>query len=308
MKLTTTILIASIFLIIFGCSQPDVPYYYNEVAARTNALVKFKSGDLDIYDHSLKATLETAIDVTNADTAYRVILAEVIYPEEEGRRQFFRTPVEMLDFQNFANALQNMLRMRAKTDVPLIFKNNLKMEVRYLHEKGYVLTDSAGIVFTVPAGACEDFVEFMMNIPAQASSGPADDLAGKQAFIDSVKTAQIKKLRQVYRYRELKLQNSRFKVAAKSAKADEWQIDCKFTVTNNNVFECKFDVSIDLLGDKRGSIYHFKSEDITIPANSVEIFTRSTVLQKFQAERVKNLNVQVFNVRTDDKMAEKYME
>ena len=308
MKKTIFVFIVIGYFILAGCSAPDVPYYYYELAARTNALVKFDSQDLDVYNHSLHVSLQTAIDVTNADTSHRVNITEVKYPEEDGKRQFFQTPVEILDFQNFANALQNMLRMRDKTDVPLIYQANLKMEVRYLNNKGFVLTDSAGTVFTVPANECESFAEFMMNIPALAVSGQAVDLPGKQAFIDSVKSAQIKKLRQVYRYRELKLHRSSFKVVAKSAKSDEWQIDGIFTVTNYNVFDCIFDVSIDLLGDKRGSIYHFKSEGIVIPANSTTTFTRSTVLQKFQAVRVKNLNVQVFNVRTDDKLAEKYMK
>jgi len=305
MKKTALLLL---MLFVIGCGTADIPQYYADLAKRTSALVKFDKTDLDIFDHRLKATFETVIDVSNADTAYRITFIEIDLFTDESGKSLFKSSVDFLDYTNFVNALHNMLRNSAGSIVPLQFSANADLDVNYDRETGLTLTDSAGVAFMVDAEQSPVFVDFIESARKLADDGPAGSLSTKIAYIDSVIAGQLLALKKKYRYRELSLGKSTFKAASGDAKSDRWQVDCKFSVYNPNAFDCKFLANLNLISEKGGVIFSFKAEDFVAPAGKRQNFTAHTVLKAFQAERIGKVQTQISNVTTDDEMAQKYME
>jgi len=293
-----------IILIISGCGEVKPSYYYYEIAARTNALLKFQRSELDIFDYSLSAVIETVIDVSNADTARRYMLTQIAYPGGENQ-PLFQTPVEFKDYAYFINALKNMLSTGQKTDFPLYYQAALEMKVKYVSGQGFTFTDSAAAVFTVAEEKIPLFLDFAQDL---SGNQPSAELGQKQAYVDSQRKAQIVRFKQKYRYRELSLGKTTLKLAVKSAASDIWNVECVFYVFNPNVYDCVFDAAFNLIGKKGGVIHTFKTEDFTIPANSGKPFSGLTVLKKFQAERLDFAQTQIYNVRTQDKVAKEYMK
>ena len=305
-KLFFTIVLAILFLHI-GCTPLDTSYYFYEISSRTNSLLKFNKAELDIFDYSLSAVRETVIDVSNADTAHRFLLTQIEYPGGENQRSF-QTPVEFKDYHNFANALTNMLPTGQKTDYPLYYQAALQMLVKYTPGQGFALTDSAGANLVVPETQKQTFVDFVQSLGILTKTSPAADLAQKRSYIDANRKAQIARFKQKYRFRELALGKTTLKYAAKSAASDNWNVECIFYVSNPNAFDCLFDATFNLIGKKGGSIHPFKVEDFTVPANAGKSFSAVTVLKKFQAERLDFTQTQIYNVRTEDEVAKKYMK
>ncbi len=307
MKKQSFTLVLTALLLLIGCTPLDTSYYFNEIASRTNSLLKFNKIELDIFDYSLSALSETVIDVSNADTAHRFLLTQIEYPGGENQRSF-RTPVEFKDYHNFVNALTNMLSTGQKTAYPLYYQAALQMKVKYSPGQGFTLTDSAGTDFIIPEAQKQSFVDFIQSLGTLAKTSPAADLAQKHAYIDSHCHAQIASFKQKYRYRELSLGKTTLKFAAKSAASDNWNVECIFYVANPNVFDCLFDAAFNLIGKKGGIIHTFKVEDFTVLAGKGKSFSAVTVLKKFQAERLDYAQTQIYNVRTEDEVAKKYMK
>lgn len=303
-----TIPVIIILLFLIGCGSQDIPEYYEDVAKRTSALVKFDRTDLDIFDYRLKATLEAVIDVSNADTAHRITFSEIEIPNDENGGPLFKASVDFLDYQNFLNALENMLKMTGSSMVPLQFSASNLLDVCSDRETGMTLTDTAGVEFKVEAPNAGELAAFFTSARTLADQGPAENLPAKIAYIDSIKTAKELALKKKYRYHKLSLGKSTFKVAAGDAKTDRWQVDCKFSVYNPNAYDCNFLANFNLVGTKGGVIFSFKAEDFTVPAGKRQNFTAPTVLRKYQAERIGKVQTQISNVTTEDKMALKYME
>jgi|GEM_PF-1878169 len=307
MKKVSFVLTAVIVVIFSGCTPLDTSYYFYEIASRTNSLLKFNKVELDIYDYSLSALKETVIDVSNADTAHRFLLTQIEYPGGENQKSF-QTPVEFKDYHNFVNALTNMLSTGQKTAYPLYYQAALQMLVKYTPGQGFTLTDSAGTVFAIPEIRKQSFVDFIQSLGTLTKTSPAADLAQKRAYIEDHCKDQIAKFKQKYRYRELSLGKTTLKFAAKSAASDNWNVECVFYVFNPNAFDCLFDAIFNLIGKKGGSIHTFKVEDFAIPAGGGKSFSAITVLKKFQAERLDFAQTQIYNVRTEDEVAKKYMK
>jgi len=297
-----------LLLFVIGCGTEEMPQYYDDLAKRTSALVKFDKTDLDIFDHRLKSAFETVIDVSNADTAHRITFAEIDLLTDESTKNLFKSSVDFLDYTNFINALNNMLNNSVGSIVPLQYSANAELDVKYDREAGLTLTDSAGIGFSVNVEQSPIFVDFIESARKLADDGPAGSLSSKIAYIDSVIAGQLLALKKKYRYRELSLGKSTFKAASGDAKSDRWQVDCKFSVYNPNAFDCKFLANFNLISEKGGVIFSFKAEDFVAPAGKRQNFTAHTVLKKFQAERIGNVQTQISNVTTDDEMAQKYMK
>ena len=302
-----SILLLLLFWVI-GCGTEDIPQYYNDVARRTSVLLKFDKTDLDIFDHRLKATFETVIDVSNADTAHRITFAEIDFPIDESARNLFKSSVDFLDYTSFINALNNQLKNSAGSIVPLKFSANADLDAYYDREAGLTLTDSAGVAFMADAEQSPVFIDFLESARKLAETGPAERLSAEIDYIDSVISGRLKAMKKKYRYRELSLGKSTFTVTSGDAKSDRWQVDCKFSVYNPNAFDCKFLANFNLISEKGGVLFSFKAEDFVVSAGKRQYFTAHTVLKKFQAERIGNVQTQISNVTTDDMVAQKYME
>lgn len=302
-----TVVIALLAPVLFvSCSQKKIPNYFDKISARTNALVKFNKATLDIYDGKLEAVLETVVDVTNADTAQRIILREIEFPGGKNASQCFNASVDILDYPNFKAAVSNMLKGAGKTDVPLKFQPADNFRLEYHIDKGFLLIDSAEVEFLPGIVSNRNFADYIRNVWEYAHSGPAKDIAEKQARIEKLKQNQSAALKQKYRFKQLSLGKIEYNVAANSAASENWQVECTFNAVNPNAFACVFSVSFNLLSKNNSVINSFKSEDLIIPAGKSKRFSAFTVLKKFQAERLGNIQGQIFESRPEDPQIVRY--
>lgn len=293
---------------IIGCSDnTPVKSYYYDVAKRTSALVKFDQRVVDIYRWDLQATLERAIDVTNADTACRLSFKEIEYPISE-KYVYFNANVDMLDYRYMINAVRNFISMKGKVDMPMFYRVNDELRMVFRGDSGLTLEDSPGNGYFVPADSVEYFWEFLEFIKYSVSEGLIFDITAKSAYVDSVITSQTAMLKQKYELLPLKVKNASFRLGVYDSKTDRRQVDCVFSVYNPNAYECIFDASIILEGQNGRTIHSFSAEGNRIGETKKEKIQTSTVLRSYQVERIKRIYVEIHNITTNDERARKYMD
>jgi hypothetical protein len=77
---------------------------------------------------------------------------------------------------------------------------------------------------------------------------------------------------------------------------DRCQVDCQFWVQNPNRNVCKFETQILFQGKKEITIHSFVMEQKVIGANSKMKYIASTVIRLYEAERIQQALVEIFNV------------
>lgn len=292
---------------IIGCGDGgSVKNYYDDLAERADALVKFDRRVIDIYRWDLQASLERAIDVTNADTASRIAFREINYPLFEKER-YFIAYVDMLDYRYMINAVKNFISLKSKVEMPMFYRVNDELRMVFRGDSGLTLEDSLGSGYFVPADSVECFWEFLEFMKFSLEADSVFDIKGITAYVDSIIFCQTAALKKRYKLQQLKVKRALFRLGVYDSKTDRRQVDCVFSLHNPNLYMCIFDASIILEGKGGRTIHSFSAEENRIEAAESEEFQVSTVLRSYQAERIKRIYVEIHNVTTEDERARKYM-
>lgn len=290
-----------------GCAEHEpVKSYYDSVARRTEALVKFERRVIDVYQYELKVTLQTAIDVSNADTASRVLFEEVEYPMNP-KGDYFQAGVDLLDYANMINALKNFIAQGSKVDMLMFYWANDNLKMEFQRDTGLTMIDSLQNSYYIPADSVIYFGEFMEFVKFSIEEDTAFTVSPKTAYIDSVIAAQTSILKKRYKYQPLKISRVSFNLSAQDKKNNKTQVDAIFIIYNPNEYRCSFFAQIVLEGKNGGIIHSFSSEKLTIESKKSQTFEIPTVIRSYQAERISRVFVETYDVGTDDERAKKYM-
>jgi hypothetical protein len=297
MRIQLEISIATILILIIGCgkSRPD-KYYYRTVANRGYAIVKFEKSNLDIYQLDLKAILERAIDVTNADTAEQIHFEEIQFPKQR-KSQYFQAVVDMLDYQNMVNAVKNFISMKDRVDGPLFYSVNDDLQMVCRADSGLTLKNPHKITYSVPDDSIKNFLDFLdeLNLLVKHKNGKIP--SPKIAQVENLIAQQSKEKTTVGEKKmPLEISDIIFKISKKDEIMDRCQVDCQFWVQNPNRNVCKFETQILFQGKKEITIHSFVMEQKVIGANSKMKYIASTVIRLYEAERIQQALVEIFNV------------
>lgn len=290
-KYITTFALA--LLLISGCTVERPAEYYDTVAARSNALVKLSDKTIDIYSLKLSASLLTAVDVTNLDTARQFTISEIAYPGLVPD-SIFSAKIDMLDYTNFLSAIKNFLSQSDRVDLPMFYTVSNNFALEYQRESGLRMTGDSSRVFTIPSADTDSFLVFLMSLPILAEK---DTIPGLQAKLDSIEvlaSTHKKKIVKQYSLKPLQLISKNFK-SDPIPRSSKHQVKIDFEVYNPNLYNCEFSASFSLNSQAGNTFYSFLSEGNLIESRKQRKFTAACNLSEFEAKRIDNIRIQILD-------------